>query len=207
MMAESSSMISAPGEVTSLLRDAGQGDQQAARRLFPLVYDELRQIAGRYMSSEQPGHTLQPTAIVHEAYLRLVGREETYWQCRSQFFAVAARAMRCILIDHLRRKRAARRGGDRRREPLSESLVVPGARGYGSLRVDDRDEYMLALDGALDKLAQIDPQACRVVELRFFGGLTVEETADLLRISPRTVKREWQYARAWLHHQIIESER
>jgi len=181
--------------VTSLLREAHAGDERAARRLFPLVYDELRRIAARYMSAGQPGHTLQPTALVHEAYVRLVGHESEYWQGRSHFFAVAAQAMRRILIDHLRRKRAARRGGGRPREPLGESIVAPA---------DPRDDYLLGLDQALTALAEFDPRAGRVVELRFFGGLTVEETAEALRVAPRTVKREWQAAKAWLHRRIRE---
>ena len=157
-----------------------------------MVYDELRELAQRHMEAERPDHTLQPTALAHEAYLRLVGREIS-WESRAQFFAVAARAMRRILVDHARRHKSAKRGGGREAMPL-ELGREPS--------VSDRTEYVLAVDEALNRLAEFDPQSGRVVELRFFGGLNVEETAQVLGVSARTVKRDWQLAKAWLLREI-----
>jgi RNA polymerase sigma factor (TIGR02999 family) len=185
-------MDTAPGEVTRLLADASRGNPQALSQLMPLIYEELRAIAARHLRSERPDHTLQTTGLVHEAYLRLVDQNQT-WQNRSHFFAIAAMAMRRVLVDHARASQAAKRGGPNTVLPLEEALVVG---------TDDSWPDLLDLDGALSRLAELDPRMARLVELRFFGGLTVDETAELLEISPRTVKREWRTARAWLRREI-----
>jgi RNA polymerase sigma factor (TIGR02999 family) len=179
-------------DVTDLLVDWGNGDQEALNRLMPLVYDELRRLASRYLRHERPGHTLQTTALVHEAYLKLVDQKNNDFQNRVQFFAVAAQVMRHILVDFARSRRAFKRGGDYCRLSLDEA----------ALSSEEKDADLLSLNEALNSLAEIDPQQSRVVELRVFGGLTVEETAEALGVSPRTVKREWSMAKAWLHRQI-----
>ncbi len=173
-------------QVTHLLAEWRGGDEQALGRLMPLVYDHLRQRAAGYLARERADHTLQPTALVHEAFVRLVGGEVD-WQNRAHFLAVAARVMRQILIDHARGRRAQKRGG--RRVTLSNDLVMDAP----------RDIDVVALDDALVELEKLDPRQAKVVELRFFGGLDIEETAEVLGISPATVKREWRMAKAWLH--------
>jgi RNA polymerase sigma factor (TIGR02999 family) len=183
---------SAPS-VTSLLRAWSAGDPEAERRLVPLVYGELRRRAGAYLRRERPGHTLQPTALVHEAWLRLAG-QDVDWRNRSQFFGMASQLMRRILVDHARRRRAARRGGGLQ-VPLEEAMGAP-AEGD---RVD-----LIRLDEALTELAELDPRQGRIVELRFFGGLTTEETAGLLQVSPATIKRDWTVAKAWLLDRLRE---
>jgi RNA polymerase sigma factor (TIGR02999 family) len=178
--------------VTSLLARAREGDRQATDELLPLVYEELRQLADRFLAAEKRGATLQPTALVHEAYLRLVGSDKDSWENRAHFFGAAARAIRRILIDRARARRAARRGGDRPLRLDTDALLAePGP------SLD-----LLALDEALAKLASIDAQKARVVELRFFGGLSVDETAATLGVSASTVDRDWVFARAWLHRAI-----
>lgn len=179
-------------DVTDLLIDWGKGDQEALRALMPLVYDELHRLASRYLRNERPGHTLQTTALVHEAYLKLVDQTNTSWQNRVQFFAAAAQVMRHILVDYARSRRAFKRGGDYCRLSLDEAIISS----------EEKDPDLLILNEALERLAAIDAQQSRVVELRVFGGLTVEETAEALSVSPRTVKREWSMAKAWLHKQI-----
>ena len=178
--------------VTQLLQEWSGGDREALDRLLPLVYEELRQQAARHLRRERPGHTLQTTALVHEAYLRLVGQREVRWQNRAHFFAICAQLMRRILTDHARRRLAAKRGGSQLRLTLDEASDSAGEGG-----VD-----ILAVDEALTKLSAIDPQQGRVVELRFFSGLSVEETAEVLGVSARTVKRDWSVAKAWLHREI-----
>lgn len=176
--------------VTELLARWSKGDASAREALIPLVYEELRKIARRSLSSQSPGHTLQPTALVHEAYLRLARQDSVDWQNRAHFFAMAARMMRQILVDHARKHGAAKRGSN------AVSVVVddlPAASSAPNLDV-------LALDHALEQLAALDPRQCRIVELRFFGGLSIEETAEVEKISPATTKREWATARLWLHH-------
>jgi len=180
--------------VTSLLRAWSAGDPEAGRRLVPLVYGELRRRAGAYLRHERLGHTLQPTALVHEAWLRLAG-QDVDWRNRSQFFGMASQLMRRILVDHARRRRAARRGGGGLQVPLEEAL---GATAGGD-RVD-----LVRLDEALTELAELDPRQGRIVELRFFGGLTTGETAGLLGVSPATVKREWTVAKAWLFDRLMD---
>lgn len=180
-------------EVTRLLADLSAGRQGADEALLPLVYDELHAMAKSFMRGERPGHTLQTTALVHEAYLKLGGSSEDEWENRAHFLRVAARAMRRILIDHARSKRSLRKGGNRQREPLDEDAMM-GAQ-------DPTIDY-LALDNALELLAAVDPRIVQVVELRFFAGLSVEDTAKVLAVSPRTVKYEWRMAKAWLMEKI-----
>ncbi len=180
-------------EITRLLADWGNGDQQALEKLAPLVYQELHRLASRYLRQERPGHTLQSTALVNEAYLKLVGQHDVKWQNRAHFFGIASQLIRRILVDYARNRYAAKRGANAPRLSLDEALGVPEAQ---------RDLDILALNDALDDLAKIDPRQSRVVELRFFAGLSVEETAEVLQMSPATVKREWTAAKAWLFREI-----
>jgi RNA polymerase sigma factor (TIGR02999 family) len=181
-------------DVTALLRAWSRGDADAGDRLVPLVYDELRRRAARHLRRERREHTLRPTGLVHEAYLRLVDQRQAAWENRSQFYAVAARVMRRILVDHARRHRAHKRGGSRCRVSLDE---VDGAMPAAGADLD-----LIALEQALTELAALDPGKARVVELRFFGGLSLPETADALGVSQSTVSREWRMARAWLLRRI-----
>ncbi len=183
---------SSPKAVTELIACARGGDQDALGELMPLVYAELRRIAARHLRRERPGQTLQATALVHEAYLRLVKDEKLSFQNRAHFFGIAANSMRQILIERARARAAAKRGGGQAPITLEESSV-PG-------RESPID--VLALDEALGRLAQLDPQKAKIVELRFFGGLTVEETAEVIGVSPATIKRGWSIARAWLYREI-----
>jgi RNA polymerase sigma factor (TIGR02999 family) len=181
-------------EVTQLLVDWSNGDQSALDRLMPLIDAELRRLAHRYMSRERVGHTLQTTALVNEAFLRLVNRKNLQWQNRAHFFGIAANLMRTILVDHARAHASAKRGGGARKLELDEALVIS----------QQKASEVLALDDALKQLAMFDPQQSRIVELRFFGGLTVEETAEVLHVSPATIKREWSTAKAWLFHELAK---
>lgn len=185
-----------PQNVTDLLHDWSRGDRGALDSLMPAIYDELRRQAARYLRQERPGHTLQTTALIHEAYLRLVDQKNVQWQNRTHFFAIAAQLMRRILVDHARQRQAAKRGGDALRVTLNESMALS----------EEPDVNLVALDEALNRLAEIDPQQARVVELRFFSGLSIEETAEALGISPRTVKRDWNVAKAWLRREIGSGE-
>jgi len=178
--------------VTDLLRAWGKGDTAALDKLVPLVYEELRRQAHRYLRRERPGHTLQTTGLVHEAYLRLVDQRETDWQNRAQFFGVAAQMMRRVLIDHARSKQAAKRGGNQIRVTLEDADAA----------VQEQGVDLLDLDNALTRLGKLDPQQAKVVELRYFTGLGIEETAQVLDISAATVKREWTLARAWLRREL-----
>jgi RNA polymerase sigma factor (TIGR02999 family) len=183
-----------PGDakpVTELLLAWGRGDETARDELVGAVYAELRRRAGAYLRRERPGHTLQPTALVNEVYLRLVDQKSVRWESRSQFFGLAAQLMRRILVDHARSRRAGKRGGGLMPVTFDEELAGPGA------GVD-----VAALDDALVALAALDPRQGRVVELRYFGGLSIEETAEVLGLSAATVKREWTMARAWLHREL-----
>lgn len=182
---------SSPTEVTQLLINWRRGDPAALDQLMPIVYDELHRLADRYMSRERPDHTLQATALVHEAYLRLVTMDVS-WQDRAHFFAVAAQLMRRILVDHARSHQYAKRGGGARKVSLDEATIVS----------EERAADLVALDDALTSLATIDPRKSRIIELRFFGGLTVEETAEALSVSPATVINETRIARAWLYAEI-----
>jgi RNA polymerase sigma factor (TIGR02999 family) len=179
--------------VTGLLLEWQQGDREALDRLTPLVYDELRRIAHRFVRRERNGgHTFETTALVNEAYLRLVGGQKIDWQSRAHFFAVTAQVMRHILIDHARRRGFAKRGGEAQRVSLDETSAM----------TEVRAAELVALDDALDELAKIDPRKSRVVELRYFGGLSLEETADVLEISMMTVRRDWRAAKAWLYRRM-----
>jgi RNA polymerase sigma factor (TIGR02999 family) len=185
------------GDTSQILAAVEAGDPRAAAELLPLVYGELRKLAAARLSAEPAGHTLQPTALVHEAYLRLVGGGRPQdWAGRRHFFAAAAEAMRRVLVDAARRKRAARRGGPRRRMDLLE----------GDLATVPANDELLDLDEALTEFAALDPQAAELVKLRVFAGTTVEEAADVLGVSPRTAKRSWAYARAWLGRRLGGSE-
>lgn len=183
-----------PQEVTQLLADWGKGDRSALDKLFPLVHSELRRIAQRQMSGERPGHTLEATALVNEAYLKLADQQGFDWQNRAHFFAVCATVMRHILIDHARAHARDKRGGGAIQVSLNEALVVAG----------DQAEHLIALDDALRMLESLDPQKGKIVELRYFGGLSIEEAAEVLKVSPRTVRREWQRAKAWLYRMMTE---
>jgi RNA polymerase sigma factor (TIGR02999 family) len=178
--------------ITQLLHRWGAGDDRALDELLPIVYQELQRIAARQLRRESPGHTLQTTGLVHEAYLRLVDQRDARWQNRAQFFGIAAQAMRRVLIDYARGKKAAKRGGDAVRITLTDA----------SAPAEQPDADLLALDEALTRLAALDPQQAKVVELRYFTGLGIEETAQVLDISPATVKREWAMARAWLRREL-----
>jgi RNA polymerase sigma-70 factor, ECF subfamily len=179
-------------EATSLLVAATTGDPHAAQKFIQVVYAELKRLAAHYMRGERPDHTLQPTALVHEAYLQLVDQKGVSWQNRAHFVAVAAQAMREILVDHARAHRAAKRGGNQARVSLHDAFAA----------TDDRSEELLAIHEALGRLAAEDSQQSRIVELRFFAGLTLEETAEALGISLATVKRDWNIARAWLYREL-----
>jgi RNA polymerase sigma factor (TIGR02999 family) len=184
-------------DVTQILSAAARGDPHAAGQLLPLVYDELRKLAAAKLAQERPGQTLQPTALVHEAYLRLVGTGgEQHWGGRGHFFAAAAEAMRRILVDNARRKRRPKHGGDRRRVDWDEACV----------RADSPSDDLLALDEALDALAKEDPAKAELVKLRFFGGLTMSEAAEVLGVSPATAERYWTYARTWLYARLQDAE-
>jgi RNA polymerase sigma-70 factor, ECF subfamily len=184
--------ISSSKEVTQLLFDWGNGDQAALDKLVPIVYEELRRMAGRYMRRQNPDHTLQTSALVNEAYLRLIDQKNVQWQNRAHFFGIAAQLMRRVLIDHVRSHHYAKRGGDAVKVSLDEAAIMD----------QSRSPDLIALDDALNSLAAIDPQQSRIVELRFFGGLTIEETAEVLGISHATVERDWSVARAWLRREM-----
>ena len=181
-----------PHQVTDLLNEWSRGNKVALDELTPLVYDELRRIARRHMSHERSGHTLQTTALVNEAYLRLVSQKEVRWQDRAHFFALSAQLMRHILIDHARKRGVKKRGGGGQQVTLDEVAIVS----------QERDDELMALDEALKELASRDELKGRIVELRYFGGLNVEEVAEVLQIAPVTVKRHWKAAKAWLYHAL-----
>jgi RNA polymerase sigma-70 factor, ECF subfamily len=184
-------MSSAP-QVTQLLLDWKNGDEQAIGRLTPIIYEELRRLAAHYLKDEHAANTLQPTALVHEAYIRLVAQNMPDWECRSHFFGVAAHLMRQVLVDHARRHRSAKRGDGAAVVPLEEGFTFAGS----------KSNEVIALDDALTALAAVDPRKSKVVELRYFGGFSVEETAQALNISVATVGREQRLAEAWLHREL-----
>jgi RNA polymerase sigma-70 factor, ECF subfamily len=200
MMLESGSMTTQTrlkgDSLTGLLLEWREGDKAALDRLTPLVYDELRRIAHRYVQREREGHTLQTTALVNEAYLRLAGQQRVDWQNRAHFFAVTAQVMRHILIDHARRRRYAKHGGEVRQVPIEDAAVM-------SIQ---RASELIALEVALDELEKFDQRKSRVVELRYFGGLSLEETAEVLEISLMTVRRDWRAAKAWLYKAVTSDE-
>jgi RNA polymerase sigma factor (TIGR02999 family) len=185
-------MTSDPPQITQLLLAWGNGDQRALEELMPLVYAELRKVAARRLRRQRPGHTLQTTALVNEAYLRLIDASQVRWQNRAHFFAVSAQFMRRILVDFARERQNLKRGGGAQRVSLDEGVALAPERG----------EDLLALDEALDRLAALNARQARVVELRYFGGLSEEETAEALKISLRTVQRDWNLARLWLYREL-----
>ena len=180
------------GEITSLLAELSQGKDQAASRLIPLVYSELRKLAAGYMRRERPDHTLQPTALVHETYIKLLQQRSVTWQSRAHFYGIAAQIMRRILVDHARAHLREKRGCGEKPVVLDETAMF----------APEHSHDLLKLDQALSRLGQLDPRQSKIVELRFFAGLTVEQTAELLEISPKTVKRDWSMAKAWLHGEL-----
>jgi RNA polymerase sigma factor (TIGR02999 family) len=180
------------GEITRLLADWSKGDEAALEKLFPFVYNELHSLAEAHMRRERPDHTLQTTALVHEAYLRLVGQQNVQWQTRAHFFAVAARVMRNILVDHARSRGRAKRGQGHPGLPLGEVAVMS----------DERADELVAVNTALDSLTAIDSRKGRVFEMRYFGGMSIEEAAEALKVSPATVARDWKMARAWLRREL-----
>lgn len=187
-----------PEDVTGLLVRWSRGDTDALARLMPVIYDECRRIAARQMAHERHDHTFEPTALVHELYLRLIDQSRTSWENRAQFFAVAARLMRRVLVDHARARHAEKRGGNVLFVSLDVAAETPD---------DSQVGDMLAIDEALERLAAYDPEQVQIVELRYFAGLTVEETSRVVGRSPRTVKREWQLAKAWLHRELRKAPR
>lgn len=178
--------------ITQLLLAWSDGDQAALEKLTPLVYAELHRLAKGYMVKEPAGHTLQTTALIHEAYIRLIDWKNARWQNRAHFFGVAAQIMRRILVDFARSRQCAKRGNGAQRLSLDDEITIQ----------EDRGQDLIALDDALKSLARIDPRKCQIVELKFFGGLSAEETADVLKLSLRTVEREWNLARAWLYREL-----
>jgi RNA polymerase sigma-70 factor (ECF subfamily) len=187
------SMTPSPHQVTQLLKDWSNGDQAARDQLMPLVYEELRRMAHQHMRKERPGHTLQTSALVNEAFVKLVDQKDVHWQNRAHFFGIAAQLMRRILVDHARSRHYAKRGGDARQVSLDEVAIVS----------PERAAEVVALDDALTSLAATDPRKCQIVELRFFGGLSIEETAEVLAVSPGTVMRDWTLAKAWLRREMV----
>jgi RNA polymerase sigma-70 factor (ECF subfamily) len=182
----------ATDNVTKLLIDLSNGDRNAVDLLLPVIYDELRKLAASYLRRERPDHTLQPTALVHEAYLRLVDQTRVNWQNRAHFFGVAAQLMRRLLVDHARKHNAEKRGQDFQKLSLDENID----------RAVERSAELIALDDALQALAAFDEEKARLVELRYFGGLSIEETADVLGVTPTTIKRHWRFAKALLHGEM-----
>jgi len=182
-------------QITGILKEVKQGDRSAWERLLPMVYGELRQLAANFLRRERNDHTLQPTALVHEAFLKLVDQTHVDWQSRAHFFAISAQAMRRILVDHARQHQAAKRGGGQKRIVLDENLI-------GETRQVDN---LLSLEDALVKLALLDSRQAKIVELRFFGGLSVAEVAEVLQISKRSVEREWTMVRSWLRRELSDN--
>jgi RNA polymerase sigma-70 factor (ECF subfamily) len=180
-------------EITQMLRECSNGKQAAWDNLLPLVYDELHRQAARYLRKERPGHTLQTTALIHEAYLKLIDQRSVNWESRTHFFAIAAQAMRRILVDYARATHRKKRGGNDIKLPLDEAVLAAA---------EDRSVDLIALDEALNKLAERDQQQARIVELRYFSGLTLEETAEALRISRATVASDWSMAKVWLYREL-----
>jgi len=187
--------VSSSLQITQLLKKWSEGNQEILDKLMPLVYEELRRQASRYLRRERSNHTLQTTALIHEAYLKLVDQKEVEWQSRAHFFAIAAQAMRRILVDYARERHREKRGGNAENLPIEEALMI------GS---QEKSVDLVALDEALTRLAEFDERQARVVELRYFSGLSIEETADVLGVSNVTVRRDWNMAKAWLHQQITK---
>lgn len=182
-----------PNEITRMLIELTDGNQEVVNQILPHIYDELRRLAGSYLRKERSNHTLQPTALVHEAYMKLIDQRQVKWQNRAHFFGIAAQVMRRILMDHARKHLANKRGGDAEILPIEEEILVVS---------HDKSAELVALDDALQHLAEIDPQKARVVELRYFGGLSIEETAEVMGVSVPTINRHWRMAKAWLYSEL-----
>jgi RNA polymerase sigma-70 factor, ECF subfamily len=185
-----------PSEITQMLIELTGGNKEVVNQILPHIYDELRRLAGSYLRRERADHTLQPTALVHEAYMNLIDQKQVHWQNRAHFFGIAAQVMRRILMDHARKHTAEKRGGDAEKLPLEEEILIVS---------HDRSADLIALDDALENLATFDPQKARIVELRYFGGLSIEETAEVTGVSVPTINRQWRMAKAWLHAELANT--
>ena len=183
----------APNEITQMLIELTDGNKDVVNQILPHIYDELRRLAGSYLRRERSDHTLQPTALVHEAYMKLIDQKQVQWQNRAHFFGIAAQVMRRILMDHARKHKADKRGGDAEKLPLEEEILIVS---------HDRSAELVALDDALETLAKLDEQKARIVELRYFGGLSIEETAEVMGVSVPTINRQWRMAKAWLYSEV-----
>lgn len=188
-------MAGSGGDVTRLLTQLREGDQDAVNELFPLVYDELHRMAGAYMRRERPSHTLQATALINEAYVRLVGSDHAHLENRAHFFAIAAHTMRQVLVSYAVRRRAGKRGGGERAVDMDVELLV----------AEDRLGDVIVIDEMLERLTRIDPRQSQLIELRFFAGMNVDEAAEAMGVSPTTIKREWRLAKAWLHRELASA--
>lgn len=185
-----------PSEITQMLIELTGGNKDIVNQILPHIYDELRRLAGSYLRRERNDHTLQPTALVHEAYMKLIDQKQVKWQNRAHFFGIAAQVMRRILMDHARKHSAGKRGGEAEKLPLEEEILIVS---------HDKSADLIALDDALEGLAEIDAQKAKIVELRYFGGLSIEETAEVMEVSVPTINRQWRMAKAWLHSQIANT--
>ncbi len=183
-------------DITRMLIELTDGNTEVVNSILPHIYDELRRLAGSYLRRERADHTLQPTALVHEAYMKLIDQKKVKWQNRAHFFGIAAQVMRRILLDHARKHKADKRGGEAEKLPLEEEILVVS---------HEKSNELIALDDALDALAAIDPQKAKIVELRYFGGLSIEETAEVMGVSVPTINRQWRTAKAWLYGQIAKN--
>jgi RNA polymerase sigma-70 factor, ECF subfamily len=190
-------MTSQPADdITLMLIELTDGNQDVVDQILPHIYGELRRLAGSYLRRERSDHTLQPTALVHEAYMKLVDQRQVKWQNRAHFFGIAAQVMRRILMDHARKHKAEKRGGEADKLPLEDEILVVST---------NRSDQLLALDEALETLAKLDPQKAKIVELRYFGGLSIEETAEVIGVSVPTINRQWRTAKAWLYGQLSDN--
>jgi RNA polymerase sigma factor (TIGR02999 family) len=183
-------------DITQMLIELTDGNSEVVNQILPHIYDELRRLAGSYLRRERTDHTLQPTALVHEAYMKLIDQKQVRWQNRAHFFGIAAQVMRRILMDHARKHKADKRGGEADKLPLEEGILVVS---------QGKSAELVALDDALNELAEIDPQKAKIVELRYFGGLSIEETAEVMGVSVPTINRQWRMAKAWLYGQIAQN--
>lgn len=185
--------MSKDGEITQMLLELTDGNKDVVNQILPHIYDELRRLAGSYLRRERSDHTLQPTALVHEAYMKLIDQNRVKWQNRAHFFGIAAQVMRRILMDHARKHTAEKRGGEAELLPIEEEILVVS---------HDKSSELVALDDAMNELARLDPDKAKIVELRYFGGLSIEETAEVMEVSVPTINRHWKMAKAWLHSEL-----
>jgi len=185
-----------PHDITQMLIELTDGNTEVVNQILPRIYDELRKLASSYLRRERADHTLQPTALVHEAYMKLIDQKKVHWQNRAHFFGIAAQVMRRILLDHARKHNADKRGGEAEKLPIEEEILVVS---------HEKSAELIALDDALETLAKMDPQKAKIVELRYFGGLSIEETAEVMGVSVPTINRQWRMAKAWLYGQIVRA--